>query len=238
MIVSAELKNYMKVCQVCTLGAFCFLIIWAGTTFILPLDLLNPALNTIFFEKVNKYQEIYIINQISFIFVSLSMIGIVLTFFKFGRSHLKGILSFISYLGIVGFSVSIVTKLSNLFYALKFVSIFAYLDPTQQSVIALIGFQNFDYGVLTYGATGIWFFWVSYIATSNNLIPKHLSVTSLLVGFMSIGLFIAEITQLYVLSSWLFLLYIILLIAWTWLEFIFIKKILKKTVGPAQKKII
>tara|TARA_A100001015_G_scaffold305970_1_gene399507 strand:- start:1690 stop:2436 length:747 start_codon:yes stop_codon:yes gene_type:complete len=189
-VLNKSVISHIKTCKIFAFFAGIFYSLWILTYFVTPIDILNPTLSPDFFDIVSTQKFFFILNNVSFIFASFCMIGIVSTFNFLGRQENYGILNFISLIGTIGFSFGILSKTSYLFYVLKLIPIFDLLSPTMQEIITTIGIQQFDYGVMSFGATGLWFFIVSYLALNNQNIPKQLSITSLLIGFFSISLVI------------------------------------------------
>ena len=81
MNLNEESKSYIQMCNICSLAAGVFFLLWAISVFFLPIDVLNPVMNASFFKKIGQNKFMFILNQLLFVFGSLSMVGIVLCFF-------------------------------------------------------------------------------------------------------------------------------------------------------------
>ena len=236
--INKSVISHINICKVFSFIAGIFYSIWILTYFITPLDILNPVLSPDFFDIISHQKIVFILNNVSFILASFCMIGIVSTFNFLGRQENSGILSYISLIGTIGFSFGILSKTSYLFYTLKLIPIYDLLPFATQDTITTIGIQQFDYGVMSFGATGAWFFIVSFLALDNKNIPKQLSISSLLIGILSISLVLfgffypSHVNQvdselLYIIdpANICFVLYIFLLNVWVFLEAIYLHKI-------------
>ena len=238
---SKSVYSHINTCKFFSFLAGLFYILWIVSYVFIPIDLLNPSLSLEFFAIVKQKKAIFIINNMSFIFASFCMIGIVSTFNFLGRDENAGILNFISVIGTIGFSFGILSKTSYLFYIMKLIPIYESLSFFKQDMIKTIGIQQFDYGVMSFGATGIWFFVVSFLALTNSSIPKKLSIMSLFIGIFSVLLvvfgfiFPPEVSypkhELFIhfdIGNLCFLGYISLLNIWVFLEGFYLHSISKK----------
>lgn len=211
-------------------AGICFLV-WILTIFMMPLEystLRISAQNS--FSLLDSFWPFFV-HQLSFILGSLLMLPLVNLFYVLARDKNKGLVGFLTVLGCVGFVFSAFGRLSLLVMMSKLFfhpELFVY---NKDAVIFNAQYFAFDFGLFGLFLTGIWFAVNSFLAFTNDKLPKVLVIMGFLLGLNSLGIIYAQNANIPTVSQVFFTSYTLFLLVWIFWEGSFLKNLMS-----AQKK--
>lgn len=208
------------------LAGICFFI-WIVTLFMMPLDYSTLRISSQNSSSLLNSFWPFFIHQASFIVGSLLMLPLVNLFYVLARDKNKGLVGFVSILGLVGFvfnafgRLALLVMMSQLFF---YPEIFMY---SEDAVIFNAQYFAFDFGLFGLLLTGFWFFVNSYLAFNNNKLPKVLVIMGFCIGLNSLGMIYTQNANLATVSQVLFTSYTVFLLIWLFWESSFLQSLTK-----------
>ena len=205
-----------KTRSICRFGAICALA--AGILYICivvcalfsPSSIATYIASEAYFKDFLSYRPVFITLKWLMLFANAAMIGVVCTFYALHRDETHGLMTWVSVIAIVGFSVGMIQSVQDVSMIPYMADRYASGNEMVREMIVTFGIANPAIFVLSMGFPGLWFVIVSLQAWSNPFIPKHLVILGLLWGFGNITTVIAHV---------FYILELIYLVAWGALVF-------------------
>lgn len=218
-------ESYIKSSVWCSFIAAILYLLWVVSMFILPENMLPHSPGN--YLNVDGSTGVYIFHQLSFIFASLFMIPVVIVFFALARDNNKGLVSFVTVLGVIGFIFSAFSRVKYLLL-LDFLQLNQSFLSSQPIVYQAHLQHAFELSFFGFFLVGVWFFVNAFLAFTNEHVPKILSLMGFFLGLVIQAILIVQILDMLLLSKILFTVYTGLILTWIFWEQGYLKSTLTR----------
>ena len=194
----------------------------------LPESLQHIILTNDYLNDYGNYIWHFRFTNISFIIFKILSVGLIAFFYLIVRPKNFALVFFISLLSAYGSFLGAVYHLKLTMYVDQLYIAYQTADQVVQTILLTVGLPNYDQRIFISGLPALWWFVVSFLAITNQVIPRKLivlgfSISATLVAYI-ILFYLEQVSGL----KWVFLMYAALITIWSILEFRFLSRVLNK----------
>ncbi|MHA2033028.1 MAG: DUF4386 family protein [Candidatus Kariarchaeaceae archaeon] len=177
----AKLGSYLSM-----LAGFALLIF--GVTYLLrPEDQQGSSIDDNADDYFNSLEDKSVLFSLSFWAFGLSAIfaiGALMALSDLVSEENKGVVRYISVMGIIGYASIMIVSFSALARGPELADTYVNMDSSGQTVVEAYGLVSIDpWFLVQFGLVGIWVFGLNWLAFKGGQLPKNLSIIGMGAGF-------------------------------------------------------
>ncbi len=194
----------------------------------LPESLQHIILSNDYLNDYGQHIWHFRFTNISFIIFKILSVGLIAFFYLIVRPKNFALVFFISLLSAYGSFLGAVYHLKLTMYVNQLYIAYQTANELVQTILLTVGLPNYEQRVFISGLPALWWMVVSILALSNPMIPKKLIILGMLISITLIAYIVLFYMEQVSGLKWVFLTYSSLITIWSFLEFRFLSKVIKK----------